>query len=115
MTVTGHGLENDGTDFYRWRLANALHGATWLVLIGVVMLLHELGIMRWGSSWPIFLIAAGVLLMLRHSLMSSNYPPVPPYPPYPQTPPAPPVTPATSTEIVPSPRNNNDSGTQEGR
>jgi hypothetical protein len=113
MTVTGHGLENDGTDFYRWRLANALHGTTWLVLVGVVMLLHELGIMRWGASWPIFLIAAGILLMLRHSLMS-NYPPVPPYPPYPPTPPTPPATPPASTEIVPSPRNN-DSGTQEGR
>jgi hypothetical protein len=51
--------------------------------------------------------------MLRHSLMS-NYPPVPPYPPYPQTPPTPPATPPASTEIVPTPRNN-DSGTQEGR
>jgi hypothetical protein len=113
MTNTGHGLENDGTDFYRWRLANALHGATWLVLVGVVMLLHELHILPWGSSWPIFLIAAGILLMLRHSLMS-NYPQIPPYPPQgPQTPPAPPVTPAASTEIVPKPRTGADN--QEGR
>jgi len=112
MTNTGPGLENDGTDFYRWRLTHALNGATWLVLIGVILLLHELRILRWGSSWPLFLICAGVLLMVRHSLTSS-YPPMPPYPP--QSPPAPPPSAVTSTEIVPSTRTESDSSTQEGR
>lgn len=110
MTITGHGLENDGTDFYRWRLAHALNGATWLVLIGVIFLLHELHIMAWGSSWPLFLICAGVLLMLRHSL-TGTYPPMPPYPPQ-APPPGPPVPPVTSTEIVTRNEGNN---TQEGR
>lgn len=120
MTITGHGLENDGTEYYRWRLANALNGATWLVLVGVVFLLHELHIMRWGSSWPLFLICAGVLLMVRHS-MTGSYPPMPPYPPQPP-PSGPPANPVTSTEIVPSPRSgieNSNGGTnnsnQEGR
>ena len=119
MTATGHGLENDGTHYYRWRLVHALNGATWLVLVGVVFLLHELHIMRWGSSWPLFLICAGVLLMIRHSLAGS-YPPMPPYPPYPPYPPqspvTPPVAPVTSTDIVPSSRLDGDSnGSQEGR
>ena len=100
MTATGQGLENDGTEFYRWRLAHALNSSSWLVLIGVIFLLEALHIMHWGSSWPLFLILAGVLLIVRHSL-TSGYPPMPPYPP--QQPSAPPsAPPATSTEIVPS-------------
>jgi len=111
MTATGQGLENDGTDFYRWRLGHALNSSAWMVLIGVIFLLEALHIMRWGSSWPLFLILAGVLMVVRHSL-TSGYPPAPPYPPQypPQAPPAPPVT---STEIVPS--NHTDSTNQEGR
>jgi len=115
MTSTGYGLENDGTHYYRWRLANALHGATWLLLIGVVLLLQELGIMRWSSSWPLFLIFAGVILMVRHSLMN-GYPPPPAYPPYPPQPPAtPPASPVRSTEIVPSTHPETGDGSQEGR
>lgn len=112
MTATGQGLENDGTEFYRWRLAHALNGAAWMVLIGVIFLLEALHIMRWGSSWPLFLILAGVLMVVRHTL-TSGYPPNPPYPPQypPQTPPAPP---ATSTEIVPSNHAGTDNN-QEGR
>jgi len=111
MTATGQGLENDGTDFYRWRLGHALNSSAWMVLIGVIFLLEALHIMRWGSSWPLFRILAGVLMVVRHSL-TSGYPPAPPYPPqYPtQSPPAPPVA---STEIVPS--NHTDSTNQEGR
>ena len=115
MTGTGYSLENDGTHYYRWRLANALHGATWLLLIGVVLLLQELGIMRWSSSWPLFLIFAGVILMVRHSLMN-GYPPPPAYPPYPPQPPAtPPASPVRSTEIVPSTHPETGDGSQEGR
>jgi hypothetical protein len=112
MTSTGHTLENDGTDYYRWRLAHALSGCTWLVLVGVVMLLDSLHILRWGSSWPIFLIGAGILLMLRHSLMTGYVPPVPPYPPH-AAPPAPATPATTSTDIVPTTPTGSD--TQEGR
>jgi hypothetical protein len=113
MTSTGYGLENDGSDMYRWRLANALNGAAWLVLVGVIMLLHELHIMRWGSSWPLFLICAGVLLMVRHSLAGS-YRPMPPYPPH-TPPPAPPAAPVMSTDMVRSTDNDANTNTQEGR
>jgi hypothetical protein len=81
-----------------------------------VFLLHELHIMRWGASWPIFLIVAGVLLMVRHSL-GGTFRPMPPHPP--QAPPAsPPVTPVSSTGIVPSPgtvRDGSDTSNQGGR
>lgn len=97
MTATGYGLEDDGTDHYRWRVGYALRGAAWLLLIGIVWLLQELHILRWGSSWPIILIGMGVLLMVQHWFGGFSRP-MPPYPP--QTPPAP-------AAIVPAPPTHN--------
>ena len=112
MTMTGHGLENDGTPHYQWRLAHALNSAAWLVLVGVIWLLDELHILRWHSSWPLFMICAGVLLILKRSMYSSFEPPYPPQPPA-GSPPAPAVS---STAIVPSEsRPNAGSSEQEGR
>jgi len=68
MIVTGHGLENDGTEFYRWRLARAIHNSVWIVLVGVLWLLDVLGILSWSRSWPLFLIAGGVLQLFKRSL-----------------------------------------------
>jgi hypothetical protein len=67
MIVTGPGLENDGTEFYRWRFARAVHSAFWVVLVGVIWLLDVLGILSWRRSWPLFLIAGGVMLLFKRS------------------------------------------------
>ena len=70
MIVTGHGLENDGTEYYRWRFARAASGAFWVVLVGVMWLLDVLGILSWSHSWPLFLIAAGLMQIFKRSLHS---------------------------------------------
>ena len=97
MTSEGQGLENDGTAMYRWRLARALGGAAWVVLAGVIWLLDALRILRWSTSWPLFLIAGGVLLILKRTMYEYGAG----YPPYPGTtaPPAAPVTTAGDASI----------------
>jgi hypothetical protein len=68
MICSGHGLENDGSAFYQWRFARAVRSAFWVVLVGVIWLLDVLGILSWGRSWPIFVIAAGVMLLFKRTL-----------------------------------------------
>jgi hypothetical protein len=99
MLETGHGLENDGTDYYRWRLANAMHGGMWMVLLGALWLLNSLHLFYWSHSWPVFLIALGVLMIFRRTIFSGGgygygYAPPPAAP-------VPPASAVTSTEIVP--------------
>ena len=99
MMESGHGLENDGSDHYRWRLWHALNGAVWIILLGILWLLKSLGIFEWTHSWPLLMIAAGVLMILRRTAFSPGYPSMPPYGAAP-TPPTPPATAVTTTEIV---------------
>jgi hypothetical protein len=72
MTCNGHGLENDGSAFYQWRFARAVRGAFWVVLVGVIWLLDALGILSWSRSWPLFVIAAGVMLLFKRTLFGGN-------------------------------------------
>ena len=100
MMESGHGLENDGSDHYRWRLWHALNGAVWIVLVGILWLLKSLGIFELAHSWPLLMIAAGVLMILRRTAFSPGYASMPPYGVAP-TPPTPPAAAVTTTEIVP--------------
>lgn len=109
MTGTGHGLENDGTPMYHWRFLCALRSAMWVFLSGILWLLDSLDIVSWSRSWPVFLIAGGVLMFLRRS----NYPSYGagyPAPGYAAQPPAAPMP--ESTSLVPRP---DETGTPEGR
>jgi hypothetical protein len=67
MICSGHGLENDGSAYYQWRFARAVRSAFWVVLVGVIWLLDVLGILSWGRSWPLFVIAAGVMLLFKRT------------------------------------------------
>jgi hypothetical protein len=100
MTDSGLGLANDGTPMYRVRLMRALTGSIWVILVGVIFLLASLNILSWGKSWPLYIIAAGLVAIFRRSAYSaaaySGYP----YPPPPPTP-NPTRPPATSTAILP--------------
>jgi hypothetical protein len=102
MTSAGQSLENDGTALYRWRLGRALHGAVWIVLVGVIWLLDTLHILSWSTSWPLFLIAGGVLMILRRAMFDygvdygAGYGPGYPFPP------TPPVAAAAPAETAPS-------------
>jgi hypothetical protein len=98
MTVTGQSLENDGTPLYHWRLTRAINSSMWIVLTGVLFLLDELRIIRWSHSWPLYLIAGGVMVMLKRSM----YPGYGYGPSYPVPPPATPAAPVTGTDIVPT-------------
>ena len=68
MVTTGHGLENDGSAYYQWRFAHAVRYSIWVILTGVLWLLDVLGILPWGRSWPLYVIAAGVVLLFKHTL-----------------------------------------------
>ena len=99
MTASGATLADDGTAMYRVRVYHAMSGAVWIVLIGVMFLLDSFHILSWGRSWPLFIIMAGVMTMLRRAAFSGGA-----YPAYihPQPPPpdatAQPAPPADSTE-----------------
>jgi hypothetical protein len=109
MTSDGGSLENDGTPLYRWRLGRAINGAVWVVLVGVIWLLDVLRILRWSTSWPLFLIAGGVLLILRRAMVDYG----PGYPIHP-TPPA--ATTAAAEAAPGEPPQQDDPGHgQEGR
>jgi hypothetical protein len=99
MTSTGQGLENDGTPNYHWRLMQAIRCAFWTMLVGVIWLLDVVHILRWHSSWPLFLIAAGLMAIFRRSFYGDY---VAPYPPSGGVPPVPPAPPAPTTGLVPT-------------
>jgi hypothetical protein len=93
MTEFGAPLADDGTAHYRYRVVHALHGSVWIVLVGVLFLLDSFHILSWGHSWPLFIIVAGLMAILRGMAYSH---PLAPYPPPPPTAPPPP-----SSSIVP--------------
>jgi hypothetical protein len=60
-----------------------LRGPAFLLLVGVIALLNQMDILSWGHAWPLFLILAGVLLLVERAALSrEGYPPYPgaPYP-----------------------------------
>jgi TM2 domain-containing membrane protein YozV len=109
MTVSGHSIENDGSAMYHWRFTQAISSAIWVLLTGVIWLLDEAGILTWSRSWPIYLIAAGVIMFFKRT----GYSGYPMYPP--PVAPVSPVAPVATTEMIqtaPPPTGRND---QEGR
>ena len=109
MTASGQTIENDGTAMYHWRLSQAISSAIWILLTGVIWLLDELHILPWSRSWPIYLIAAGVIMFFKRT----GYSAYPMYPPPPATaPPVAPVAPSEMIQTAPPPTGNSD---QEGR
>jgi len=86
-------------------LIRRLRGPAFLLLVGVIALLNQMGILGWGHAWPLFLILAGVLLLAERAALASED-----YQPYGYGPQgvaaAPPVQPGTpappGTSIVPA-------------
>ena len=98
MTCTGPGLENDGTPMYRWRVANAARGAIWVVVVGFIWLLNALYILSWAHSWPLFLIASGVMMFFKRTMYPGYS--FGGYPGQPSAPPTP--APVTTTDLAPN-------------
>jgi Domain of unknown function (DUF5668)/B-box zinc finger len=99
MTNSGGSLSDDGTPMYRYRVLRALRSSLWVTLVGVLFLLQEFHIMSWSRSWPLFIIASGVMIFLQRFAYDRAA-----YHSYAYPPPAGPVapTPPTSTSIVPA-------------
>jgi hypothetical protein len=96
----------------RYILIRRLRGPAFLLLVGVIALLHQTGVVNhfWHLFWPLALILWGVLLLAeRAALEMEGYPqpfsgaphPGGPIPPGPE-PPSTATTAATSTSIVPA-------------
>ena len=51
----------------RWLLVRRLRGPAYLVTFGVTALLHQWGVLSFGRSWPLYLIVAGVLVLLERA------------------------------------------------
>jgi len=65
MTNSGGSLTDDGTPMYRFRVLRALRGSLWVTLVGVLFLLQDFHIMSWSRSWPLFIIASGVMIFIQ--------------------------------------------------
>ncbi|MEO8736492.1 MAG: DUF5668 domain-containing protein [Edaphobacter sp.] len=105
MTETGS-LADDGTAAYKFRLFHALRSSVWIMLVGLLFLLDTAHILSWTRSWPLFLIVAGLMAVLRMVTFSAAA--AVPYNPY-TTPPEPAASPrSATTSIVPSNTHNDD-------
>jgi len=113
MLSTGNGLENDGSQYYRWRVGTAINGSFWIILTGFVWMLDVLHILSWGRSWPVYLIALGLLQVFKSTMFggSGHFAPPPVYPVAP-----PPAAPVITTDLVRSQTHSEPaSNDQEGR
>jgi hypothetical protein len=102
----------------RYFIIHRLRWPALLLLTGVIALLDQANILRWGRAWPLYLILLGVLALAERASLAAQ-PPIPPadysygagypgYAPpaaYPQAPPPPAPAAPQSTGIVPA---NND-------
>lgn len=93
----------------RYILIRRLRAPAVLLLIGVLALLHQMGVIDhfWHLFWPLLFILIGVILLAERAVLSIDSGIAPPYPgtPYPGVPyPGAPASPATAPEsaIVPA-------------
>ena len=98
----------------RYILIRRLRGPAFLLLLGIIALLHQTGVVYhfWHLFWPLALILWGVLLLAeRAALEMEGYPQVYPDAQYPGAyPPGPvpgsgPIPPNPGSSIVPADRN----------
>ncbi len=64
----------------RYILIRRLRGPAFLLLIGIIALLDQAHILRWGYAWPLFLILWGVLLLAERAALAQDEMQEPPYP-----------------------------------
>jgi hypothetical protein len=94
MMETGLSFTDDGTPGYQMRLLRALRGSVWLIALGVFSLLDSFRLVSWSSSWPWFIILAGVMMLLQRTVYNhaaahvQTAPPVVPNPPAPSNSPS---------------------------
>jgi hypothetical protein len=99
----------------RYILIHRLRVPSFLLLIGVLALLHTMGLLEhfWRLFWPLAFILGGLIMLAERAALTIDGPPMPymgpsgtGVPPYPGQPAA--QNPAPTTAIVPA--NSNDFG-----
>jgi hypothetical protein len=97
--IDGGSAADPASPGYGLRIFRAARSSLWLVLLGVLFLLSELHILSWHRSWPLIIIAAGVMALLERVAWSnaSMGSAAPISPSQPSTPPR-----STSMSVVPT-------------
>ena len=67
MASTGASFGDDGSPMYRFRLYSALRSSLWLLLVGLLFFLDLTHVLPWSRSWPLFIVVAGVIGLLKRS------------------------------------------------
>ncbi len=81
MTATGPTVSEDGSPGYSSRVYCALRGSIWPILVGILFFLDLTHVLSWARSWPLFIVTAGALALLRRTLYHPPaYPVSYPYP-----------------------------------
>jgi hypothetical protein len=58
----------------RYLFLHRIKGPVMLVVFGITALLNQWGILSYGRSWPLYLIAFGVLQLAERAAWSQAYP-----------------------------------------
>lgn len=56
----------------RWYQVRRMRGAVYLILTGVLAMLNEWHILTWHQSWPLFLVAAGLLMLAERAAWTAD-------------------------------------------
>lgn len=56
----------------RWYQIRRLRGAVILILIGVLALLNQWNVLHWGTSWPLFLIVLGLMMLVERAAWTAG-------------------------------------------
>lgn len=56
----------------RWYQIRRMRGAVILILIGVLALLDQWNILHWNTSWPLILIALGLLMIVERAMWTAD-------------------------------------------
>lgn len=70
----------------RYLLIRRLYGPAFLLLTGVIALLHQADLASWKLFFPLFLILLGVLKLAERAALAIDGPPIYPQQPYPGQP-----------------------------
>lgn len=82
-----------------------MRGPIMLLVFGITAILDEYTRIGYGQSWPLYIVAWGILMLAENAILAQHPPStLPPYPGYPQQSGYPPSASGTttSTAIVPA-------------
>ena len=60
-----------------WLFIRRLRAPAFIILVGITALLNQWGVLRFGHSWPLYLILAGVLMLAERAAIAAAPPAAP--------------------------------------